>query len=105
VGVDGVVGETPSLDLLCDALGMGWGKNTELGGGAERRREIIEESRDSVGEAGGSENAGAEKRVAGESVEKGVIGAFNVGMDPVDVRELFDGKSANRTLLTMSYPF
>ena len=41
MGVDGVVGETPSLDLLCDALGMGWGKNTELGGGAERRREIV----------------------------------------------------------------
>jgi hypothetical protein len=84
---------------------MRWGKNTELGGGAERRWEIVEESRDSVGKTGGSENAGAKKRVTGESVEQGVVGAFDVGVDPVDVRELFDGESANRALFTMSYPF
>ena len=49
MGVDGVGGDAPSLDLLCNALGMRWGKNTELGGGAERRWEIVEKSRDSVG--------------------------------------------------------
>jgi hypothetical protein len=38
-----------------------------------------------VGEASGSENARAEKRVARESVEKRVVGALDVGVYPVYV--------------------
>ncbi len=50
MGIDGIGGDAPSLDLLGNALGVGGGKDTELGGGAEMRRwEIVEEGRDSLG--------------------------------------------------------
>ncbi len=49
MGIDGIGGDAPSLDLLCNALGVGRGKDAELGGGAERWWEIVEEGRYSVG--------------------------------------------------------
>ncbi len=60
MGVDRIGGRSPSLNLLRDALSVGWSKDTELGGGAKGGWEIIEQGEDGVGEASGSEDAGAE---------------------------------------------
>ena len=93
------------MDLLGNALRVGRGKDADFGGGAESGGEIVEQVGDGVGQAGGSEDAGAEERVAGESVEQRVVGALYVGVYPLEVGELLNSKRADGTLLTLSNPF
>ena len=57
-----------------------------------------------VGQAGGCKDAGAEERVAREGVEERVVWAFDVGVDPLKVGELFDGERADGPFLALSYP-
>ena len=52
------------MDLLGNALRVGWGKDANFGGGAESGGKIVEHRGDGVGEAGGGEDAGAEEWVA-----------------------------------------
>jgi hypothetical protein len=105
VGVDGVSGGPPSLDLLGNALRVGRGKNADFGGGAESGGKIVEQVGDGVGQAGGSEDAGAKEWVAREGVEKRVVGAFDIGVNPLEVSELFNGERADRSFLALSDPF
>jgi hypothetical protein len=48
VDVNGVGGTTPSLELLGNFLGVGWGEDTNDSSIFERVREIIEKSGDSI---------------------------------------------------------
>jgi hypothetical protein len=48
VDVNGVGGTTPSLELLGDFLGVGWGEYTNDPGVFEGVREIIQKSGDSI---------------------------------------------------------
>jgi hypothetical protein len=105
VGFNGVSGESLSLDLLGNALRVGRGKNADFGGGAESGGEMVEQVGHGVGQAGGCEDAGAEEWVARESVEKRVVGALDVGVDPLEVCELLDSERAYGTLFTLSDPF
>ena len=60
VGIDRVGGAAPSLNLLDNALCVGGGENAELGRVTEGVRQVIQECRDSLCDADGSEDAGAE---------------------------------------------
>jgi hypothetical protein len=53
----------------------------------------------------GCKNSRAEERIAAESVEQRVFGAGDVGVDPLDIRQLLNDEFADRTLFTFSNPF
>ncbi len=78
VDVDGVCGVMPGLHLLSDFVGVRRGEHTYIPNVFERFREIVQESRDSVRQTNGRENAWAEERVAAEGVEKGVFGTREI---------------------------
>jgi hypothetical protein len=93
------------LDLLGNALSVGRGKNADFGGGAKSGWKIVEQMGYGVGQAGGCEDAGAEEWVTREGVKKSVVRAFDVGVDPLDVGELFNGERTDGSFLALSYPF
>ncbi len=105
VNVNGVGGMTPSLYLLGDLLGVGWGEYPNDPGVFEEVREIIQKIGDSIGQTDRGEDTGAEEGVATEGVEKRVFGAGKVRMDPRQVEQLLDSKFTNWSFLTFPDPF
>ncbi len=104
VNVDGVSRAAPGLELLGHFLGVGEGEDAHFGSVLERVGEMIEQMGHSIGETDKSEDTGAQKRVAAKGVEKRVVEAGDVGVDPGNIGELLDCKLANRTFLAFSYP-
>ena len=92
------------MDLLGNALRVERGKNADFGGGAKSGGKIVEQVGYGVGQAGRCEDAGAEERVAREGVKERVVRAFDVGVDPLKVGELFDGARTDGPFLALSYP-
>ena len=73
------VGEmTPSLYLLSDLLGVGRGEYTRDASVFKGVRQGVQKLRHGIRQTNGREDAGAEKGVSAESVEKGVVWAGNV---------------------------
>ncbi len=94
------------MDLLGNALGVRRGKNADFGGSAKSGGKIVEQVGYGVGQAGGCEDAGAEEWVTREGVKKRVVGTFvDIGVDPLDVGELFNGERTDGSFLSLSYPF
>jgi hypothetical protein len=85
VGVNRVSGAAPSLYLLGDLLRVRGSENAEFGRVAERVRQVVEESGDSLGYADRGKDAGAEKGVAAEAIVEGVLRAGYVRVDPREV--------------------
>ncbi len=83
--VNGVSGASSRLNLLGNALGVGWGKDTELGKVPESGRQVIEKLGDSLSDANGGEDAGSEKGVAAKAIVERVLGSRDVGVNPGDV--------------------
>jgi hypothetical protein len=73
------------LNLLGNALGVGWGKDTELGKVPESSRQVVEKLGDSLGDANGGEDAGSEKGVATKAIVERVLGSRDIGVNPGDV--------------------
>ncbi len=82
MNVDGVSRAAPGLELLGQFLGVGGGEHAHLGGVFERVGEMIEQMRHSIGETDRSEDTRAQKRVTAKGVEKCIVGAGDVGVNP-----------------------
>ena len=105
VNVDRVGEVAPGLDLLCDFLGMRRGKDAGDAGVSEGIRQRIQKLRDGVRQTNRRKDARTEEGVAAESVEKRVFRAGDVGVDPLDVRQLLNSEFTDRALLALSNPF
>jgi hypothetical protein len=66
---------------------------------------MIEQSGNSLSDTDGSEDARAEEGVATETVVQSVLGARDIRVDPSHIRQLFEGESTHRTLVTFPHPF
>ncbi len=100
----GVSGTSPRLNLLGNALGVGWGKHTELGKVPERGRQVIEKLGDSLGDADWGEDTGSEKGIAAEAIVERVLGARDIGVNPGDVRQLFESESRDGPFVAFTNP-
>ncbi len=69
VDVNWIGWASPSLDLLCDFLGVWWGENAGESSVAKRVWEKVEQVRDGVRQTDRSENTRAQERVAAEGIE------------------------------------
>jgi hypothetical protein len=78
VNVDGVGRAAPGLELLGHFLGVRGGEHAHLGGVFKRVGKMVEQCRHSIGETDGGEDAGSQKRVATEGVEKRVVRAGDI---------------------------
>jgi hypothetical protein len=86
VGVDRVGWAAPSLDAAGDVGGVRRAVDADGRKITETVGEAEEELIKRVGEANGGEDAGDKHWVAGETVEEGVLGAFDVADRMVHVR-------------------
>jgi hypothetical protein len=93
------------LNLLGNALGVGWGKDTELGKVPEGSRQVVKKLGDSLGDANGGEDAGSEKGVATKAIVERVLGSRDVGVNPGNVGELFEGKGRDGPFIAFANPF
>ena len=85
VGVDRVGMAAPSLDASGDVGGVRGAVDADRRKIAETVGEAAEELIVGVGEANRGEDAGAKHWIAGETVEEGVLGAFDVACRVVHV--------------------
>jgi hypothetical protein len=104
VYVNGVGEATPGLYLLRDFLGVERAEHASEASVFEGVRQRIQKLRYGVGKANGRKDAGAAKGVVAESVEGSVFRAGNVGVDPLDIRQLFDCEFADRSFFALSNP-
>ena len=84
---------------------MGWGRDEDFVGCLEGEGKAREQVGESRLESNRGEDAGAEHGVAGESVEKGVVGSGQVGVYPLEIGELLDCPVADKTLFALPDPF
>jgi hypothetical protein len=63
-----------------------------------------EQSRYGIGETHGSKDTGSKQGIAAEGVEERVVGARDIGVNPLNVRELLDCKLADRTFVAFANP-
>jgi hypothetical protein len=66
---------------------------------------VIQEGRDGLSDADWSKDTRSEERIAAEAVVENVLRAGDVGMDPGDVRQLFQGKGGDGTFVALADPF
>ena len=92
------------MHLLGDAMGVWGGEHAELGRVTEVFGEVVQKSGDSLRDANGGQNAGAEKGVAAESVVERVLGTGDVGVYPGEVRQLFKGEGGDWAFVAFAYP-
>ncbi len=105
VNVNGVGWVSPSLDLLSHLLGVWWGEDTGSTGVAKRVWEEVEQGGDSIRHTDWSEDTRAEERVATKGVEERVVGSRYVGVDPLNVGQLFNCELADWSFFAFANPF
>ena len=98
-------GAAPGLDVLGKALRVRWCENAQFGGVPEGFRQVIQEGRDSLGDANRGEDTGSEEGVATEAVVENVLRAGDVGVDPRDVGQLFEREGGDGTFVALTDPF
>ncbi len=98
-------GAAPGLDVLGKALRVWWCENAQFGGVPEGFRQVIQEGRDSLGDANRGEYAGSKEGVATEAVVKNVLRAGDVGVYPRNVGQLFQLEGGDGAFVTLADPF